>query len=62
MYGCDMLRIAHRMDNGLTDGSKVFSPTHRPQKHYFSASGTHFCYSLIKPQGLVRLEVLGKLK
>jgi hypothetical protein len=29
------------------DGGKVVSPTHRPrstpQKHYFSASGTHFC-------------------
>jgi hypothetical protein len=31
----------------LTDGGKVVSHTHRPrsapQKHYFSASGTHFC-------------------
>jgi hypothetical protein len=26
-----------------------------PQKHYFSASGTHFCYRLSKPQALVRL-------
>jgi hypothetical protein len=25
-------------------------------------SGTHFCYSLSKPQGLVRLEGLGTLK
>jgi hypothetical protein len=25
-------------------------------------SDTHFCYRLSKPQGLVRLEVLGKLK
>jgi hypothetical protein len=33
-----------------------------PQKHYFSASGTHFCYRLSKPQGLVRLEGLGKVK
>jgi hypothetical protein len=32
-----------------------------PQKHYFYASGTHFCKSLSKPQGLVRPEGLGKL-
>jgi hypothetical protein len=36
------------LDNRLTDGVKVVSPTHRPhfnpQKHYyFSVSGTHFC-------------------
>jgi hypothetical protein len=34
------------LDNRLTDGGKVVSPTHRPrfspQKH-FSVSGTHFC-------------------
>jgi hypothetical protein len=28
----------------------------------FSAFGTHFCYRLSKPKGLVRPEVLGKLK
>jgi hypothetical protein len=33
-----------------------------PQNHYFSASGTHFCYRLSIPQGLVRLEGLDKLK
>jgi hypothetical protein len=33
-----------------------------PQKHYFSASGTHFCYRLSEPQGLVRPVGLGKLK
>jgi hypothetical protein len=32
-----------------------------PQKHYFYASGTHFCYRLSKPQGLVRPEGLGEL-
>jgi hypothetical protein len=32
-----------------------------PKKHYFYASGTHFCWRLSKPQGLVRLEGLGKL-
>jgi hypothetical protein len=38
------------LGNRLTDSSKVVSPTHRtrstPQKHYFSASGTHVCYRL----------------
>jgi hypothetical protein len=37
-----MLRISHCLDNRLTDGDKVDSPTHQPrstpQKHYFSAS------------------------
>jgi hypothetical protein len=31
------------------------------QKHYFYASGTHSCYRLSKPQGLVRPEGLGNL-
>jgi hypothetical protein len=47
-------------------GRQVVSPTHRPhstpQKRYFSASGTHFCWRLSKPQRLVRPEGLGKLK
>jgi hypothetical protein len=41
-----MLWIPHCLDNWLTDGGKFFSIMHRPrysaQKHYFSASGTHF--------------------
>jgi hypothetical protein len=61
-----MLRIPHCLDNRLTDVGKVVNPTHpphsTPQKHYFSASGTHFCYRMNKPQGLVRPEGLGKLK
>jgi hypothetical protein len=45
---CEMLRIPHCLDNWLTDGGKVVSPTQpphfTPQKHYyFNASGTHFC-------------------
>jgi hypothetical protein len=39
LYGCEMLRIPHCVDNRLTDGGKVVSPTHRPhftpQKHIF---------------------------
>jgi hypothetical protein len=38
LWGCEMLRIPHYLDNRLTDGGKVVSPTHRPhftpQKHY----------------------------
>jgi hypothetical protein len=33
-----------------------------PQKHYFSASGTHFCWRLSKPQGLAWPEGIGKSK
>jgi hypothetical protein len=44
---CEALRIPLCLDNLLTDGGEVLSPTHRPhstpQKHYFSASGTHLC-------------------
>jgi hypothetical protein len=50
LYGCEMLRIPHCLDNRLTDGGKIISPTHRPRssvlKHYFSASGTLFCQRL----------------
>jgi hypothetical protein len=46
LQGCEMLRIPHCLDNRLTDGSKVVSPTHpprsTPQEHYFSVSGTRF--------------------
>jgi hypothetical protein len=66
LYGCEMLRILHFLDNPLTDSGKVLSLTRRPrstpQKYYFSASGTHFCYRLIEPHGLVRPEGLRKLK
>jgi hypothetical protein len=58
--------IPHCLDNRLTDGGKVVSPTHRqrfiPQKHYMYASHTHFCWRLGKHQGLVRPEGLGIIK
>jgi hypothetical protein len=62
-----MLRIPHCIDNLLTDGGKVVNPTQtphfNPQKYYyFYVSGTHFCYRLSKPQGIVRPEGLGKFK
>jgi hypothetical protein len=45
--------------------NREVSLTHRPQltpqKHYISASGTHFCYRLSKPEDLVRPEGLGEL-
>jgi hypothetical protein len=40
-----------------------WSLTHRPRsasQKVFPLSGTHFYQKLIKPQGLVRLEILGK--
>jgi hypothetical protein len=61
-----MLKSTHCLDNRLTDFGKVVSLTHKPRstprKHYFSASGTHFCYRLNKPWSLVRPEGLSKLK
>jgi hypothetical protein len=61
-----MLRFPHCLDSRLTDGGKFVSLTHRQrstsESHYFSPSGTHFCWKLNKPQGLVRLEELGKLQ
>jgi hypothetical protein len=65
-YGCHMLRIPHCLDNRLTDGGEVVRLTRRPrstpQKHFFPASGIHFCLRLNKLQGLVRPEGLGELK
>jgi hypothetical protein len=30
LWGCEMLRIPHCLDNRLTDGGKVVSPTQQP--------------------------------
>jgi hypothetical protein len=59
-----MLRIPQCLDNRLTDGGKVVSPTHpshsTPQKHYYLyVSDTHFCQRLSKPQCLMWPERLG---
>jgi hypothetical protein len=62
LSGCEMLTLGIR----LRDDGNIVSPTHRPrstsQKHYFPASGTHFCQRLSKSQGLVWPEALSKLK
>jgi hypothetical protein len=61
-----MSRIPHCLDSRLADGGKVVSPTLRqhstPQEYYFSVSGTHFCYMLSKPQGLLWPEGLDQFK
>jgi hypothetical protein len=66
LYSYEVLRTPHCLDSRLADGGKVISPMYllhfTPQKHYFSASGTHFCQRLSEPQGLVWPEGSGKLK
>jgi hypothetical protein len=46
LYGCEVLRTPHCLENQLTDGGEVVSATHlprsAPQKHHLRASGTHF--------------------
>jgi hypothetical protein len=47
LQGCEMLRISQCLGSRLTVGGKFVNPMHRPRstlhKHYFSASGNHFC-------------------
>jgi hypothetical protein len=56
-----MLRIAHCLDSGLTDGGKVVSPTHRPrftpQKHYYYYY--YFALNIIILMFLVLISVIG---
>jgi hypothetical protein len=56
-----MLRITHCLDNRLIHDGENVSLTRSPDL-FFSAFGTRLCYRVSKPQGLVWLEVLGKLK
>jgi hypothetical protein len=63
LYGCDMM-IPQCVDNRLTDG-EVVSLTSRQRstsQKVFPVSGTHFCQRLSKPQRLMWLEGLDKLK
>jgi hypothetical protein len=51
----DVKDPTHCLDNRLTDGGKVVSPTHRPhftpQKHYyFYVSGTHSVRGSVNPR------------
>jgi hypothetical protein len=63
-----MLRIPHCLDNGLTDidEDKVVSltqqPRSTPKKHYFPVLVLISARGWRKPQSLVRLTGLGKLK
>jgi hypothetical protein len=41
---------------------RLSAPRSTPQKHDFSASGTHCYYKMSKPQDLVWLKGLDKLK
>jgi hypothetical protein len=43
LYGCEMLRIQHCLDNRLTDGDKFDSLTLRPR----SAPQNHYFYLLV---------------
>jgi hypothetical protein len=55
-----MLRSQYCLENPVTDGGEVVSPTHRPrstpQKYYFSASCAYFCQRLSKPRLRLRKE------
>jgi hypothetical protein len=46
-----MLRLAHFLDNWLTDGSKVVSLMCQLRFTPRKIPGTHFCQGLIQPQG-----------
>jgi hypothetical protein len=52
-YACEILRIPHCLEHGLTDGAKVLSHTH--QKHLSAYS------FLLEAEGLERLEELDEL-
>jgi hypothetical protein len=39
------------LDNWLTDGGEVVSPTRQPPFTPRKIPGTHFCYRLSRPQG-----------
>jgi hypothetical protein len=58
-----MLRIPHCLDSRLTNRGKVVSPMHQllsaPQKHIFSASGTHFLNILPEPLCILKQTTLG---
>jgi hypothetical protein len=42
-WGCETSRLPHFLDNRLTDGGEVVSPTHRPPFTPRKIPGTRFC-------------------
>jgi hypothetical protein len=60
-----MLRILHCLENWLilwcVCQPQALASLYFPDTCFISVPGTHFCYRLVKPQGQVRLKVLGKL-
>jgi hypothetical protein len=49
--GCETSRFLYFLDNRLTDGGEVVSPTRRPPFTPRKIPGTHFCCRLSRPQG-----------
>jgi hypothetical protein len=49
--GCETSRLPHFLNYRLTDGGEVVSLTRRPPFTRKKIPGTHFCWSLSRPQG-----------
>jgi hypothetical protein len=62
LYGCEMLRLTHFLDNWLMDGGEVFSLARRP--HFTSQEDSWYSFLLqaVNPRVIAWLEGLGKLK
>jgi hypothetical protein len=51
MEAHETLKFPHFLDNRLTDGGKVVSPTGRPPFILTNIPSSPFCYRLSRPQG-----------
>jgi hypothetical protein len=56
---CESSRFPHFLDNRLTGGSESISLMRRPHFTPRKNPGTHFCYTLSRPQDHNALEGLG---